>query len=212
MGPRRTGCCRHAREGSRRSGSRSSDGPGAQIVASLNVAAAVVVVRVSPVCFAARSGARALRSQPDGDAYRGRTASPPAADRWRTARPASTLRPRGCSPVLVAPDGRPGYLHLPREARRPLARTAPALTCQRFPSVSCENLEARNRSSRSAARAPSLRRSRPRSLSLCPMLLYVAWSPFGHRASVWLPDATAATTGHLRFVHPRHIEGHAGVR
>ena len=48
MGPRRTGGCRHAREESRRSGSRSSDGPGAQIVASLNVAAAVVVLRDGP--------------------------------------------------------------------------------------------------------------------------------------------------------------------
>ena len=115
-------------------------------------------------------------------------------------------------PVLVAPDGRPGTCTSPAKPADLSLVQRPLSLANDFPSVSCENLEARNRSSRSAARAPSLRRSRPRSQSLCPMLLYVAWSPFGHRASVWLPDATAATTGHLRFVHPRHIEGLASVR
>ena len=48
--------------------------------------------------------------------------------------------------------------------------------------------------------------------SMRPVILYAAWSPFGHRASVWLPDTTASTPGHLRFVHPRHNEGRASVR
>ena len=91
----------------------------------------------------------------------------------------------------------------PRRGRRARRRCS-------SPRAACE-LQSFIGHSTIAAHAPSPRRSRSRSASMGPVILYVAWSPFEHRASVWLPDTTASTPGHLRFVHPRHNKGRTSV-